>query len=226
MHLKSMSRYPSETAETKDSICSPLMLEAMASVPTLFCIMIVMCRILMYSKCCMAQQKWGQLRQLSRDKVIAVRGTSNLFPPLLPRWSLSQELCRQLEQHQSLKSTQTCTLSERRQDPGKRKCEQARNQSCGSDATPYACLKPREVGGGLHEEQTRRDAVSVMIEAARNRKYCTPIEFDNREGSLMLEFEEYLKKLWNARLSLPTCLLATMEGAGQDESEKSCAAWE
>ena len=49
----------------------------------------------------------------------------------------------------------------------------------------------------MHAEQTRRGAISVTIEAARKRKYCTPMEFQDREGrndSLKLQFEEYLKK--------------------------------
>ena len=56
---------------------------------------------------------------------------------------------------------------------------------------------PHEEEGGLHAEQTRRGAISVTIEAARKRKYCRPMEFQNREGrndSLKLEFEEYLKR--------------------------------
>ena len=56
---------------------------------------------------------------------------------------------------------------------------------------------PNEEEGGLHAQQTRRGAISVTIEAARERKYCTPMEFQDREGrtdSLKLEFEEYLKK--------------------------------
>ena len=56
---------------------------------------------------------------------------------------------------------------------------------------------PHEEEGGLRAEQTRRGAISVTIEAARKRKYCTPMEFQEREGrndSLKLEFEEYLKK--------------------------------
>ena len=56
---------------------------------------------------------------------------------------------------------------------------------------------PHEEEGGLHAEQTRRGAISVTIEAARKRKYSTPMEFQDREGrnnSLKLEFEEYLKK--------------------------------
>ena len=51
--------------------------------------------------------------------------------------------------------------------------------------------------GGLHTEQTRRGAISVTIEAARKRKYCKPMEFQDREGrndSLKLELENYLKK--------------------------------
>ena len=50
-----------------------------------------------------------------------------------------------------------------------------------------------EEEGGLHAEQTRRGAVSVKIEAARKRKYCTPMECQDREGrndSLKMGFEE------------------------------------
>ena len=50
---------------------------------------------------------------------------------------------------------------------------------------------------GLHKEQTCRGAVSVVIEAARKRKYSTPMELQDREGrntSLKLELEKYLKK--------------------------------
>ena len=32
-----------------------------------------------------------------------------------------------------------------------------------------------EEDGGLHEEQTRRGAVSFVIEAAQERKYFTPV---------------------------------------------------
>ena len=56
---------------------------------------------------------------------------------------------------------------------------------------------PHEEEGGLHEEQTRRAAVSVVIEAAQKRKYCTPMEFQNTEGqndSLKLELEKYMEK--------------------------------
>ena len=34
---------------------------------------------------------------------------------------------------------------------------------------------PHEVGG-LHAEQTRRDALSIVIEPVRRRKHCTPME--------------------------------------------------
>ena len=56
---------------------------------------------------------------------------------------------------------------------------------------------PHEEEGGLHAEQTHRGAISVTIEPARKRKYCTAMEFQDREGrndSLKLEIEEYLKK--------------------------------
>ena len=56
---------------------------------------------------------------------------------------------------------------------------------------------PHEEEWGLHAEHTRRGAISVTIEAARKRKYCSPVEFQDREGrndSLKLEFQEYLKK--------------------------------
>ena len=55
---------------------------------------------------------------------------------------------------------------------------------------------PHDKEGGLHADQTRRGTISVTIEAARKRKYCTPMEFQDREGrndSLKLEFQEYLK---------------------------------
>ena len=56
---------------------------------------------------------------------------------------------------------------------------------------------PHEEESGLHAEQTRRSAISVTIKAAQKRKYCTPMEFQDREGrndSLKLEFENYLKR--------------------------------
>ena len=56
---------------------------------------------------------------------------------------------------------------------------------------------PHEENGGSNEEQTRRGAVSAVIEAVRKRKYCTPMEFNGRKGrndSLKLKYEKHLKK--------------------------------
>ena len=51
--------------------------------------------------------------------------------------------------------------------------------------------------GGLHASQTHKGADSVVIEAACKRKYCTPMDFQDREGrndSPKMGFEEHLKK--------------------------------
>ena len=56
---------------------------------------------------------------------------------------------------------------------------------------------PREVEGGLHAEQNKKNTFSIVIVAARKRKSCTPTELQKREGrndSLKPELEEYLKK--------------------------------
>ena len=59
---------------------------------------------------------------------------------------------------------------------------------------PERC--PHEEEGGLHQEQTRRGALSVTINPVRKKRYITPLEFqerESREDSLIETFKEYLK---------------------------------
>ena len=54
-----------------------------------------------------------------------------------------------------------------------------------------------EEEAGLHEEQTCRNAVSVVNEAVQKRKSCTSMKFQSEEGrtdSLKLKIRGYLKK--------------------------------